>query len=67
MLMLWSAAIYMISLEHFDNLSGQLWTTILFVQSTPYAASLLLLLINVMPNAGSFFLLTKQHKHQKNA
>ncbi len=66
LLMLWSAAIYMMSLEHFDNLSGQLWTAILIVQSTPYTASLFLLLINVMPNTGSFFLLPRLHKHQKN-
>ncbi len=64
--MLWSAAFYMMSLEHFDNLSGQLWTAILLVQSTPYTASLFLLLINVMPNTGLFFLLPRLHKHQKN-
>jgi hypothetical protein len=40
----------MMSLEHFNNLNGQLWTAVLLVQSTPYAASLCLLLINVTPN-----------------
>jgi len=40
----------MMSLEHFDNVTGQLWVAVLLVQSIPYAASLLMLLINIAPN-----------------
>ena len=50
LILLWSAAYFMSSLEHFDNMSGKLWTAVLLVQSTPYAASLLVLLINIAPN-----------------
>ncbi|MBE0468510.1 MAG: glycosyltransferase [Methyloprofundus sp.] len=50
LILLWSAVTYMVSLEHFDNVTGQLWVAVLLVQSTPYAASLLLLLVNVAPN-----------------
>ncbi len=48
--LLWTAAYFMGSIEHFDNLTGQLWTAVLLVQSVPYAASLLMLLINIAPN-----------------
>jgi len=69
LLLLWSAASYMMSLENFDNLSGHLWTTVLLVQSIPYTASLFLLLVNVAPNIGLSFLLPKQqpHTHQEKA
>ena len=69
LIMLWSAAAYMMSLEQFDNLSGHLWTTVLLVQSIPYTASLFLLLVNIAPNIGLSFLLPKQESesHQENA
>jgi exo-beta-1,3-glucanase (GH17 family)/cellulose synthase/poly-beta-1,6-N-acetylglucosamine synthase-like glycosyltransferase len=38
------------SLEHFDNLSGHLWIAVLAVQSVPYIATLLTLLISIAPN-----------------
>ena len=38
------------SLEHFDNLSGHLWIAVLAVQSVPYLATLLTLLISIAPN-----------------
>jgi len=69
LIMLWSAAIYMISLEHFDNLTGQLWTAVLLVQSIPYSASLFLLIVNVVPNLRMAFMLPKHDEHgtyQKN-
>jgi len=50
LILLWSSAGYMMSLEHFDNVTGQLWVAVLLVQSIPYAASLLMLLINIAPN-----------------
>ncbi len=67
--LLWSAAIYMMSLEHFDNLTGQLWTAVLLVQSIPYTASLSLLLVNVAPNLKAFLpqpKAEKQHSFHKN-
>ena len=48
--LLWIAAYLMGTLEHFDNLTGKLWTAVLLVQSIPYAASLVVLLINITPN-----------------
>ncbi len=48
--LLLTAALIMNYLEHFDNLTGNLWVTILLVQATPYAATLFTLLINVMPD-----------------
>jgi len=56
LILLWSAAAFMMSLEQFDNLSGQLWTAVLLVQSMPYFASLFLLLVNVTPNIKFSFL-----------
>ncbi|WP_233144753.1 glycosyltransferase [Methyloprofundus sedimenti] len=50
LILLWYAAGYMMSLEHFDNVTGQLWVAVLLVQSTPYAASFLMLLVNIAPN-----------------
>lgn len=38
------------SVEHFDNTSGKLWVAVLAVQSVPYIATLLTLLISVAPN-----------------
>ncbi|CAD6881593.1 probable glucosyl transferase [Methylomonas albis] len=38
------------SIEHFDNLSGRLWMAVLAVQSVPYVATLLTILISVAPN-----------------
>ena len=38
------------SIEHFDNLPGQLWMAVLLVQAVPYAASLLVLIVNLMPD-----------------
>ncbi len=38
------------SLEHFDNLTGRLWISILSVQAVPYLATLVTLLISVAPN-----------------
>jgi hypothetical protein len=38
------------SIEHFDNLSGRLWIAVLGVQSVPYVATLITILISVIPN-----------------
>ncbi len=51
LLALWAAAVAMLSLEHFSNLNGQLWVAVLLVQSAPYAASLILFLVNVVSNS----------------
>ncbi|MCD2449222.1 glycosyltransferase [Methylicorpusculum oleiharenae] len=45
-----TAILSMHSLEHFDNLSGKLWIAVLAVQSVPYIASLLILLMSIAPN-----------------
>ncbi|MEE9396946.1 MAG: glycosyltransferase [Methylococcales bacterium] len=69
LVLLWSAAGSMMTLEHFGNLNGQLWTAVLLVQSTPYAASLFLLLVNVAPSIGLSFLLPREvpQTHRENA
>jgi cellulose synthase/poly-beta-1,6-N-acetylglucosamine synthase-like glycosyltransferase len=54
--LLWFGAASMMSLEHFNNLNGQLWTAVLLVQSMPYAASLFLFLVNAMANLKWLFL-----------
>lgn len=60
LILLWSAAYAMMSLEHFNNLNGQLWVGVLLVQSMPYIASLFLLLVNVFPNFGLSLLVPKE-------
>ena len=51
LLILLGAAIYfMYQLEHFDNLSGKLWISVLAVQAVPYIATLITLLISIAPN-----------------
>jgi hypothetical protein len=65
LIMLWASASYMMSLEHFNNLNGHLWIAVLLVQSTPYAASVFLLLVNVSPNIGLSFLLPKDTSQTK--
>lgn len=42
--------IAMRSIEHFDNVSGRLWVAVLAVQSVPYLATLVTILISVLPN-----------------
>ncbi len=42
--------VIMRSIEHFDNLSGRLWVAVLAVQSVPYLATFLTILISVAPN-----------------
>ncbi len=42
--------IAMRSVEHFDNTSGRLWVAVLAVQSVPYIATFLTILISVAPN-----------------
>jgi hypothetical protein len=37
-------------IEHFDNTSGRLWIAVLAVQSVPYLATLLTILISVAPS-----------------
>lgn len=51
MLILLGFAIYKMSLvEHFDNFSGHLWIAILSVQAVPYLATLITLLISIIPS-----------------
>jgi hypothetical protein len=48
--LLLTGIIAMNSIEHFDNLSGRLWIAVLAVQSVPYIATLVTILISVAPN-----------------
>ena len=50
LLLLTAGIIAMGSIEHFDNLSGRLWIAVLAVQSVPYIATFLTILISVAPN-----------------
>jgi len=52
LLLLGLAIFAMASLEHFDNLSGRLWISILSVQAVPYLATLATLLISIAPHYG---------------
>ena len=53
LLILLAAAIgAMASIEHFDNLSGRLWISVLSVQSVPYLATLVTLLVSIAPHYG---------------
>ena len=52
LILLLSAIVFMGSSEHFDNLSGHLWVAVLSVQSVPYIATLITLLISIAPNYG---------------
>jgi exo-beta-1,3-glucanase (GH17 family)/cellulose synthase/poly-beta-1,6-N-acetylglucosamine synthase-like glycosyltransferase len=45
-----ASILFMSNAEHFDNLSGHLWIAVLAVQSVPYLATFLTLLISVAPN-----------------
>jgi exo-beta-1,3-glucanase (GH17 family)/cellulose synthase/poly-beta-1,6-N-acetylglucosamine synthase-like glycosyltransferase len=40
----------MYNLDHFDNLSGRLWVAVLSVQSVPYIATLITLLVSIAPS-----------------
>ena len=60
--LLCSAAVYMSQLEYFDNLSGRLWTAVLLVQSVPYMATFLVLLINMVPDSMSLKSATRSKK-----
>ncbi len=44
------AAVSFGSLEHFNNTTGKLWITVLLVQSIPYAATVLTLIVNLVPS-----------------
>ncbi|MBZ4202243.1 MAG: glycosyltransferase [Methylovulum sp.] len=50
LILLASAIAAMASLEHFDNLSGRLWIAVLSVQSVPYWATLLTVLVSIAPS-----------------
>jgi len=50
LILLISGIAAMNSIEHFDNTSGRLWIAVLAVQSVPYVATLLTILISVAPN-----------------
>jgi cellulose synthase/poly-beta-1,6-N-acetylglucosamine synthase-like glycosyltransferase len=52
LILLVTAIVFMHNLEHFDNLSGKLWIAVLSVQSVPYIATLVTLLISIAPNYG---------------
>ncbi len=41
---------FMYNLEDFNNLTGRLWVAVLGVQSVPYIATLLTLLVSIAPN-----------------
>lgn len=65
LILLWSAAYAMMSLEYFNNLNGQLWVGVLLVQSMPYVASLFLLIVNVLPNFRLSLLVSKKETKDK--
>lgn len=50
LILLGTAIWFIYTLEHFDNLSGKLWITVLSVQSVPYIAALLTVLISIAPS-----------------
>ncbi|SJM92006.1 glycosyltransferase [Crenothrix polyspora] len=50
--LLGTAIWFMYHLEHFDNLSGRLWIAVLSVQSVPYLAALITLLVSIAPAYG---------------
>jgi exo-beta-1,3-glucanase (GH17 family)/cellulose synthase/poly-beta-1,6-N-acetylglucosamine synthase-like glycosyltransferase len=52
LILLGSAIAAMASIEHFDNLSGRLWISVLSVQSVPYLATFITLLISIAPHYG---------------
>ncbi|MEQ1528530.1 MAG: glycosyltransferase [Methylococcales bacterium] len=52
LILLISAICAMNSLENFNNLSGKLWIAVLSVQSVPYLAAFITLLISIAPNYG---------------
>ncbi|GAB6142217.1 glycosyltransferase NdvB [Methylosoma difficile] len=52
LILLGSAIGAMASIEHFDNLSGRLWISVLLVQSVPYMATFATLLISIAPHFG---------------
>lgn len=45
-----AAIVFMAQQEHFDNLSGKLWMSVLAVQAVPYLASLIILLVSIAPH-----------------
>ncbi|MGR8942236.1 MAG: glycosyltransferase, partial [Gammaproteobacteria bacterium] len=49
LLLLIAGVVGMNSLEHFDNLSGKLWMGVLSVQAVPYLATLITLLMSILP------------------
>lgn len=59
LVLLWAGAFCTFNLEHFNNLIGNLWTTVLLVQSVPYAACVFTLLVNVAPNFKHWFSVPK--------
>ncbi|WP_198246607.1 glycosyltransferase [methane-oxidizing endosymbiont of Gigantopelta aegis] len=50
LLSLWAAAFLLSQQASYDNLSGHLWIVVLLIQSAPYLMTLLIFLINVIPN-----------------
>lgn len=60
LVLLLSGAAYMTTLEHFDNLDGQLWVAVLLVQSMPYVASVFMFFVNISGNLQFNFLLEKK-------
>mgnify|MGYP006279564913 CR=1 FL=1 len=52
LLLLATAIISMALLEHFDNLSGKLWISVLSVQAVPYVATLVTVLVSIAPSYG---------------
>jgi exo-beta-1,3-glucanase (GH17 family)/cellulose synthase/poly-beta-1,6-N-acetylglucosamine synthase-like glycosyltransferase len=50
LILLVAGVLGMNSLEHFDNLSGKLWMGVLSVQAVPYFATLVTLLMSILPH-----------------
>ncbi|MBM2830795.1 MAG: cellulose synthase, partial [Gammaproteobacteria bacterium] len=48
LIMLWGAAWWVNSIEYLHNVQGQLWVSVLLVQSAPYLAAVLMAIVNMV-------------------
>lgn len=65
LLLLLTMTVSFYRIDHFDNFSGQLWLSVLMVQTVPYVATLMVLLINLMPDMLPGLYATKMNAGEK--